>query len=59
MSIDIKLIIMPVWIIKLPLIIIWWAVLFAVADGLSGSALIAWIVIWVGAAALVLKATNQ
>ena len=59
MSIDIKLIIMPVWIIKLPLIIIWWAVLVAVADGLSGSALIAWIVIWVGAAALVLKATNQ
>ena len=59
MSIDIKLTIMPVWIIKLPLIIIWWAVLAAVADGLSGSALIAWIVIWVGAAAFVLKATNQ
>ena len=59
MSIDINLTIMPVWIIKLPLIIIWWAVLLAVADGLSGSALIAWIVIWVGAAALVLKATNQ
>ena len=59
MSIDIKFINMPVWIIKLPLIIIWWAVLFAVADGLSGSALIAWIVIWVGAAAIVLKATNQ
>ena len=59
MSIDIKLIIMPVWIIKLPLIIIWWAVLATVADGLSGSALIAWIVIWVGAAALVLKATYQ
>ena len=50
---------MPVWIIKLPLIIIWWAVLLGVADGLSGSALIAWIVIWVGAAALVLKVTNQ
>ena len=59
MSIDIRLIIMPVWIIKLPLIIIWWAVFATVADGLSGSALIAWIVIWVGAAALVLKATNQ
>ena len=59
MSIDIKFINMPVWIIKLPLVIIWWAILFAVADGLSGSALIAWIVIWVGAAALVLKATNQ
>ena len=59
MSIDIKFIYMSVWIIKLPLIIIWWAVLLAVADGLSGSALIAWIVIWVGTAALVLKVTNQ
>jgi hypothetical protein len=59
MSIDIKFICMPVWIIKLPLIIIWWAVLLGVADGLSGSALITWIVIWVGAAALVLKVTNQ
>tara|TARA_A100001015_G_scaffold116200_1_gene128984 strand:- start:368 stop:547 length:180 start_codon:yes stop_codon:yes gene_type:complete len=59
MSIDIKFMIMPVWIIKLPLIIIWWAVLFAVANGLSGSSLIAWVIIWVGTAALVLKATNQ
>ena len=59
MSIDIKLTIMQVWIIKHPLIISWWAVLATVADGLSGSALIAWIVIWGGATALVLKATNQ
>jgi len=50
---------MPVWIIKLPLIIIWWAVLLGVADGLSGTALVTWIIIWVGVAALVLKATNQ
>jgi len=50
---------MPVWIIKLPLIILWWAILVAVADGLSGVALIAWLIIWVGVAALVLKATNQ
>ena len=50
---------MPVWIIKLPLIKIWWAVLLAVPDGLSRSALIAWIIIWVGVAASVLKVTNQ
>ena len=50
---------MPVWIIKLPLIIIWWVVLAVVADGLSGTALVTWIIIWVGVAALVLKATNQ
>ena len=50
---------MPVWIIKLPLIILWWAFLVAVADGLSGVTLIAWLIIWVGVAALVLKVTNQ
>ena len=47
------------WIIKLPLILIWWAVLAVVADGLSESALVIWIIVWVGVAGLVLKATNQ
>ena len=47
------------WIIKLPLILIWWSILAVVADGLSGSALVIWIIVWVGVAALVLKATNQ
>jgi ABC-type dipeptide/oligopeptide/nickel transport system permease subunit len=47
------------WIIKLPLILIWWAILAVVADGLSGIALVIWIIAWVGVAALVLKATNQ
>ena len=50
---------MPVWIIKLPLIIVWWAILLAVANGLSGASLITWIIIWVGVAALALKATKQ
>ena len=59
MSIVIILKFMPVWIIKLPLIIIWWVVLAVVADGLSGTALVTWIIIWVAVAALVLKSTNQ
>ena len=50
---------MPVWIIKLPLIIIWWAVLFAVGDGLSNAGFIIWVVIWVCVFAIVIKATKQ
>jgi len=50
---------MPLWIIKLPLIIVWWAVLLSVADGLSGASLITWIIIWIGVAAVVTKLFNK